>query len=86
MEVVSKTKNARTQNKGMTKVQLIQEVEMLNDNLSTLRNINMSQGRKIREMSLRLKELSVISNKKYSFFSFRKNLRTLNTLKSILNE
>lgn len=86
MEVVSKTKNARTQNKGMTKVQLIQEVEMLNDNLSTLRNINMSQGRKIREMSLRLKELSVISNKSYSFFSFRKNLRTLNTLKSILNE
>ena len=86
MEVVSKTKNARTQNKGMTKVQLIQEVEMLNDNLSALRNINMSQGRKIREMSLRLKELSVISNKKYSFFSFRKNLRTLNTLKSILNE
>jgi len=86
MEVVSKTKNARTQNKGMTRVQLIQEVEMLNDNLSALRNINMSQGRKIREMSLRLKELSVISNKKYSFFSFRKNLRTLNTLKSILNE
>lgn len=86
MEVVSKTKNARTQNKGMTRVQLIQEVEMLNDNLSALRNINMSQGRKIREMSLRLKELSVISNKKYSFFSFRKNLRILNTLKSILNE
>lgn len=86
MELISKTKSAKTQHKGMTKVQLIQEVERLNENLETLRNINSTQGEKIRQMSLRLKALSATSNKSYSFFSFRKNLRMLNTLKSMSNE